>query len=171
MPPVPQGIFSMWLEERKLPPLDEAVLRKAALYTPLLSAEWQAQNDPAPVGDDVPENPPFHYDGKFVANPAIAGKWTLADVVKSIEEFQPAGKKVNAGRASLQSLNLNADGGSDSPLLLWSGDTLMDLNQRAALKITPKTIDGTDYLFVESGGFGPKNAVGWKTLLMVFKRN
>ncbi len=171
MPPVPQGIFSLWLEERKLPPLDEAVLRKSALYTPLLNAEWQSRHDPAPVGDDVPENPPYFYDGKFVANPAIPGKWTLGDVVKSIDEFQPAGKKVNAGRPSFQSLNLTADGGSDSPLLLWSGDTLMDINQRAALKMTPKTIDGIDYLFVESGGFGPKNPVGWKSTLTVFKRD
>lgn len=171
MPPVPQGTFSMWLEERKLPPLDEAVLRKSALYTPLLNAEWQSRNNPAPVGDEVPENPPYFYDGKFVANPAIPRKWTLVDVVKSIDEFQPAGKKVNAGRASFQSLNLTADGGSDSPLLLWSGDTLMDINQRAALRMTPKTIDGTAYLFVETGGFGPKNAVGWKSPLMVLKRD
>ena len=171
MPPVPQGTFSMWIEERKLPPLDEAVLRKSALYTPLLSTEWQDRSDPAPVGDDVPENPPFFYDGKFVTNPAIPGKWTLADVVKSTEDFQPAGKKVNAGRAAFQSLNLTADGGSDSPLLLWSGDTLMDIDQRAALKMTPKTIDGAEYLFVESGGFSPKHPVGWKTTLTVFKRN
>ena len=34
MPPVPQGIFSMWLEERKLPPLDDAVLQKAATFVP-----------------------------------------------------------------------------------------------------------------------------------------
>ncbi len=170
MPPLSRGIFSMWLEQRKLPPLDESVLRKSALYTPLLSTEWQERNDPAPVGDDVPDNPPYYFDGKFVANPAVPGKWTLVDVVRTVDEFKPGAKKVNAGRAAFQTLDLTADGGSNSSLLFWSGDILMDINQRAALKMTPKTIDGVEYLFVETGGFRTQNPVGWKTTLTVFKK-
>jgi hypothetical protein len=169
MPPVPQGIFSMWLEERKLPPLDASVLREAALYTPLLTSEWQAKHDPST--DEPQDNPPFFYDGKFINNPAIHGTWTVADVVRSAEEFQPGGKKVNAGRPAFQKLTLTSDGASDTPRFLWSGDTLMDIDQRCALKIVSKTIDGTDYLFVESGGFGPKNPANWKPTLTVLKRN
>ena len=168
MPPVPQGIFSMWLEERKLPPLDDTVLKKAALYTPLLTSEWQAKHDPA--SEEPADNPPFFYDGNFIANPAIPGTWTLVDVVSAVEEFQPAGKKVNAGRAPFQKLVLTADGGSDSARFMWSGNTLMDIDTRVALKLTPKTIAGVDYLFVESGGFGTKNPVGWKSTLTVLKK-
>jgi hypothetical protein len=168
MPPVPQGIFSMWLEERKLPPLDEAVLKKAALYTPLLTSEWQAKNDPS--SEEPVENPPFFYDGQFVANPAIPGTWMLVDVVGAVEDFQPAGKKVNAGRAPFQKLILTSDGGSDTPRFLWSGTTLMDIESRAALQMTPRTIDGVDYLFVESGGFNAKNPAGWKSTLTVLKK-
>lgn len=167
MPPVPQGIFSMWLEERKLPPLDTEVLRKAALYTPMLTSAWQDKHDPST--DEPQENPPFYYDGKFIANPAIAGTWTLVDVVKAIEDFQPGGKKLNAGRVNFNKLTLAADGTADTSRFLWSGDTLMDIEQRAALKMTVKTINGTDYLFVETGGFGPKNPLGWKTTYSVFK--
>jgi hypothetical protein len=168
MPPVPQGIFSMWLEERKLPPLDADVLRKAALYTPLLSSAWQEMHDP--TSDEPEANPPFFYDGKFIANPAIAGTWTLFDVVKSIKPFTLDGKKQNAGRPIITKLHLNADGTSDTPRFLWSGDTLMDIEQRAALKIFLKSINDTDYLVVETGGFNAKNPVGWKTTYSVFKK-
>ena len=169
MPPVPQGIFSMWLEERKLPPLDDSVLRKAALYTPLLNAEWQARNDPST--DEAVENPPYYYDGKFIANPAVAGTWKYEDVVKSMDDFNPQGKKANAGRPLALMLRLNADGTSDSSGLLWSGDTLMNIEQRAALKMSCKNIDGIDYLFVETGGFGTKNPKGWQSTLTVFVKS
>lgn len=45
----------------------------------------------------------------------------------------------------------------------------IDLEQSQALKITRKTIDGTGYLFIESGGFGPKNPAGWQSPLFVMK--
>ena len=40
MLPVPQGIFSMRLEERKLPLLDKDVITKAASFVPMLIAEF-----------------------------------------------------------------------------------------------------------------------------------
>ena len=48
---------------------------------------------------------------------------------------------------------------------------LADLDRSQALRITPKTIGGTDHLFIEAGGFGPKNPAGWRTPLMVMRRN
>lgn len=38
-------------------------------------------------------------------------------------------------------------------------------------KLTPQTIDGTDYLFIESGGFSEKNPPNWQIPLMVMKRD
>jgi hypothetical protein len=168
MPPVPQGIFSMWLEERKLPPLDATVLRKAALYTPLLTSAWQSKHDP--TTEEPQDNPPFYYDGNFIANPAIPGTWTIVDVVKTIEDFIPNGKKQNAGKVNIPRLTLAADGTSDTPRFLWSGEMLFDIEQRVALKMTPKSLNGTDYLFIETGGFNPKNPAGWKTTYSVFKK-
>jgi hypothetical protein len=46
----------------------------------------------------------------------------------------------------------------------------MDIEQRAALKMVHKNISGTDYLLVESGGFGPKNPLGWQSLISVYKK-
>jgi hypothetical protein len=78
MPPVPQGIFNVWVEEMKLPPLDADAFRKAAVYVPMRSAEWQASlkpDDPETeaTGDEDANDGPdwFRYDGSFVANPKV----------------------------------------------------------------------------------------------------
>ncbi len=169
MPPVPQGIISLWLEERKLPPLDDAVLRKAATFVPMLSSAWQElQNPDNPAAD--PEEGKFRYDGKFAPNPKVAGSWTTVAYVKSTTEFDPQAKP-RPDRSPVRDIILNDDGSSNNSRWIWSGSTLMDLENYGALKITPQSIDGTDYLFVEAGGFGPKNPTGWQTQLMVMKRN
>ena len=169
MPPVPQGIISLWLEERKLPPLDDAVLRKAATFVPMLSSAWQElQNPDNPAAD--PEEGKFRYDGKFAANPQVAGSWTTIAYVKSTAEFDPKAKP-RPDRSPIREIILNDDSSSNSSRWIWSGSTLMDLENYVALKITPQSIDGSDYLFVEAGGFGPKNPAGWQPQLMVMKRN
>lgn len=169
MPPAPQGIFSMWLEERKLPPLDQATLRKAATFIPMLSSQWQMRNDPATgVTGDAADM--FRYDGKFIANPAVPGKWTAVATVANIADFKPADKP-NPGRAPIRSIIFQDDGTTTDSRYIWSGDTLMDIDSNVALKITPQTIEGTDFLFIESGGFGAKNTAGWTSPLMVLKRD
>ncbi len=49
-------------------------------------------------------------------------------------------------------------------------DTLMDITRFKALKITPKSIDGADHLFIEDSGFNSKNPVDWKGMIVVLKR-
>ena len=169
MPPVPQGIISLWLEERELPPLDDAVLRKAATFVPMLSSDWQTlQNPDNPPAD--PEEGKFRYDGKFTINPKVAGSWTTVAHVKSPAEFDPKAKP-KPDRSPLRDIILNDDGSSNNSRWIWSATTLMDLENYAALKISPESIEGTDYLFIEAGGFGPKNPAGWQPQLMVLKRN
>lgn len=48
---------------------------------------------------------------------------------------------------------------------------LMNLNRSQALGITSQPVDGTDYLMIESGGFGEKNPTVWQSPLMVLKRS
>ncbi|MGB2820063.1 MAG: hypothetical protein WBF17_03720, partial [Phycisphaerae bacterium] len=55
-------------------------------------------------------------------------------------------------------------------LWIWSGDTLMDLERNQALKMTVKTVGGSDYLFIEAGGFSARNPKGWQPPLYVMKR-
>lgn len=40
MPPVPQGVFSIWLEERNLPPLHKDIITKATSSVPMFRAEF-----------------------------------------------------------------------------------------------------------------------------------
>jgi hypothetical protein len=169
MPPVAQGIFSMWLEERKLPSLDAEVLRKAASFIPMLSTEWQNLQDPSKDAED-PNEGKFKYDGKFVANSKATGSWNVIAQVAKIEEFDPAAKQT-IGRTPFPKITLQADGFTQDPRWIWSGDVLLDLEQNIAQKMIVKTVGGTDYLFIEAGGFGPKNLLGWKTPWLVLKKN
>ena len=168
MPPVPQGTFSMWLEERKLPPLDDTVIRKAASFVPMLTSEWQSLQDPQ-SDESSGDTGMFRYDGKFTPNPKITGTWTTVAQVNAAADFDPQAKP-NPGRSPLKRIVFKEDGATDSPGWIWSGEMLMDLDRSQALKITPATIGGIDYLFVESGGFSLKNPVGWQCPLMVLKR-
>ncbi len=167
-PPVPQGNFSLWLEERKLPPLSEAAFQKAASVMPMLSAEWQAKQDPS-FNENDPEEGRFVYDGKFLPNAKLLGDWTSVTVVPTMDEFD-ASKRGDTQRAPFKKITFKDAGLTDSETFIWSGDTLMDLTRYQALKIAPKTIGGTEYLFIEAGGFGEKNPVGWKSPLVVMKR-
>jgi hypothetical protein len=168
MPPVPQGIISLWLEERKLPPLDDAVFRKAASFVPMLSSAWQElQNPDNPAAD--PEEGKFRYDGKLVSDPKIAGSWIAVAFVNSPAEFNPQAKP-NHGRSPFREITFGSDGSTHDRRWIWSGGTLMDLEQNHAQKITPQSIQDTDYLFVEAGGFSPKHPAGWKSPIIVLKR-
>jgi hypothetical protein len=158
----------MWVEERKLPPLDAATLTKAATFVPMLCAEWQMQNDPE-NGKSPSDDDKFTYDGKFTANPKITGTWTTVALVNTATDFKPADKP-NPGRSPLKQITFHDQGATGSPDWIWSGDILMNLERSEALRITPQTLDGTEYLFIESGGFGPKNPAGWQSPLMVLKR-
>jgi len=188
-PPVQQGIFGIWLEEMKLPPLDDEAMRKSATVIPMLTSAWQAKQDPDTT-EVLGEEDLFIYDGKFVANPRLLGTWKAVDQVNTIDEFTPekaaleqaapkkgagkkaAGKKTTkAGQFNIAEITFKDNGLTGDPMLIWSGDTLMDLDRYQAMKMTVKKIGGSDYLFVETGGFSEKNPVGWKTPLCVMKKD
>ena len=73
-------------------------------------------------------------------------------------------------RAPIKAVTFKDGGLTDSGTLIWSGDTLMDPERYQALKMTPKTIADSEYLFIEAGGFSDKNPAGWKSPLIVMKR-
>ena len=168
MPAVPQGIFSLWIEEMKLPPLGDEAVRKSATVIPMLSSEWQARQDPDNRALQ-PDDYKFRYDGKFVANPKVLGSWKTIDQVQKIDEFTLE-KKMKPGRAHIKEVTFKDKGLTTIGTWIWSGDTLMDLSRYQALKMKVKRIDGSDYLFVEAGGFSTRNRPGWQTPWYVMKR-
>ncbi len=168
MPPVPQGIFSLWLEEMKLPPINDDAIRKSATVIPMLSSEWQAKQDPDKAELQT-EDDMFRYDGRFVANPRLLGSWTIVDQVATVDEFHLE-KEMNPGRPTFTEITFRDKGLTGDALRIWSGDTLMDLERYQAMKMIVKQIAGGDYLFIESGGFGTRNPVGWQSPWYVMKR-
>ncbi len=168
MPPVSQGIFQMWIEERKFPVLDAVTFGKAAAMAPMLNSAWQAAHDPD--SDEEPtEDLRYRYAGKFVANPKAAGKWQAIATAAAIDDFNPNTKGALV-KPLFKDIELKDDGSTSSPSFIWTGDVLIDLDRSQALKITAKSIDGGEYLFIEVGGFSPSNPLGWKCPLMVLKR-
>jgi hypothetical protein len=164
-----QPAFTLWAGAIEPGSPAEAVLRKAATFVPMLSSAWQElQNPQNPPAD--PDEGKFRYDGKFVPNPKVAGTWTTVALVKSAAEFDPKAKP-RPDRSPIRDITLNEDGTSNNSRWICSGTTLMDLETYAAHKIIPQAIEGTDYLFIEAGGFGPKNPAGWQPQPMVLKRN
>jgi hypothetical protein len=161
--------FSIWIQEMKVPPVGEREIIHSASVTPMLSSEWQAKQDPdnleLQTSDDM-----FRYDGKFISNPKLLGKWTIVSQTSEVDAFDPA-TPAKVSRPIIQELTFKDGGRTDQLMWLWSGDTLMDLERNQALKMTLKNISGSDYLFVEAGGFTPKNKPGWKTGWLVLKSN
>jgi hypothetical protein len=74
------------------------------------------------------------------------------------------------GRTLFTKMTFKDKGRTDGVMWLWSGDTLMDLSRYQALKMALKTVDGGEYLFIESGGFSARHPAGWQTPWYVMKR-
>jgi hypothetical protein len=162
----PQGKISLHIEEQKLPPMGDDLAQRSASLVPMLSSAWQNLQDPDKRELD-PDEGKFFWDGKFDANARMLGNWKVITQVVEIAEFDPAAKFARPRNALFSAITFNNGGKTSDPTWLWSGDTLMDLSKYQALKMTMKTIDDKDYLFVEAGGFGTRNKPGWKPQLMV----
>jgi hypothetical protein len=159
--------FSVWLQEMDVPPLGRDVMLASATKVPMLSAEWQALQNPDTFVD--PEEGKFRWDGTFAPNPELAGSWAQVGSVAAIEDFQP-GAPAKGKTPPLGDITFHMDGATQDEFLIWSGDMLMDLRKNEALKITAATIEGTAYLFIEAGGFSARNGPDWKPPLHVMKR-
>lgn len=160
--------FTLWVQEMKLPDLDDERLILSATVMPMTSAEWQALQDPDD-NDKDPDAGKYRWDGKFVDNPGLIGQWRAVRVVKTPDAFDPSARPDGRG-IQLKEIAFKANGRTGNPLRVYSGDTLMDLHHNQALKMTARTIGGTEYLFVESGGFHEKHGPQWKCTLHVMKR-
>lgn len=173
------NMLSVFMQEMKIPPVGEKEMLTSIKAFPMTSAEWQKLQVP-PDPDDPeaasasnnrdPDTGKFRWNGKFKSNKSIQGNWIQLGQVPAIDAFRPA-ESLRANKGwPLQQLELKTDGKTGEPLFMWTGDILMDLNANQALKMTAKTIDGTEYLFVEAGGFHANNGPDWKCPLYVMKR-
>lgn len=166
--PIPQGKISLHIEEQKLPPMSDELVFKSASLIPMLSSEWQVGQDP----EDREKSAlaiKYRWDGEFINNQNILGSWKVIAQVAKVDEFDPK-KKTRVNRSIFSEMTFNNHGKTNSPVFVWSKNTLMDLTKFQALKMTSHNIQGEDYLFVESGGFGTRNKPGWQSQLLVLSR-
>jgi hypothetical protein len=158
----------LWIQEFNMPALTEKEIVQSASALPMTSSAWQALQDPD-ANDLDPAAGKFVWDGKFISNTKLTGSWKTVGTVANPADFDPA-KPKEASRAPIQSLSLQPDGATDELLLIWSGETLMDLRKNESLTMRIESLNGTDYLFIETGGFQTKNGNTWKCPWFVLKR-
>lgn len=165
---VPQGKFSLHLEEQKLPPMGDDLLFQSAQVVPMMSTEWQDKLDPEDATQDPDENL-FRWDGKFEANPKAVGSWQLLGQVNQISDFDPE-KRLENRNPPFETITLKEGGNTSEPTWAWSGDTLMNLDKYFALKMHFHTIGGAEYFFTECDEFSTRHKPGWKSRWHVLKR-
>lgn len=166
-PGVKRQHFSVFMQQMEIPPLGEKEILNSIRAHPMLSSQWQTFQK-GEVKD--PGKGKYQWEGKFEKNESLEGSWVQLGQVSSMEAFDPKARiKSNRGWP-LQNIELNQEGKTDSRLFMWSDDILMDLRTNQALKMTPKTIEGKEYLFIESGGFNAKHGPDWKSPLYVMTR-
>ena len=166
---VPQGKISVHLEQQKLPPMGDDLVRKSATAVSMLSSAWQAAQDPEDRERQA-SAVKFRYDGRFVVNPRLLGHWKTVGVVKAIDDFIPK-KRFNSRGARFAAIDFKGNGETDNATRIWSGDMLMDLTRYEALKMKLKAINNVEYLFIEAGGFNAKNKPDWKSNWYVLRRS
>lgn len=162
------GNITIFMQRMKVPPLNAKTLQKFAESTLMLTSEWQALQDPERIIDN-PDEGKFAWDGNFEPNPKVVGKWKAVDQVEAINDFEP-GKSKSTKRLPFSTLHINENGKTQNAQLIWSGEMLMDLDRKQALRMRVEIIDGTKYLFVEAGGFSKKRPAGWECPWVVLKR-
>lgn len=161
--------LSLWMQAMKVPPVSETEIVSSVSALPMTTSAWQALQDPDNTEID-PEQGLFRFDGTFKPNQAILGSWKTVALTASPDEYDPKAKPGDPKRAPVQSITFNPNGKTDNILWLYTGDTLLNLNNNQALKMVVKDIGGKQLLFVESGGFDAKKGRDWKSGWFVMSR-
>jgi len=170
---IPQGRISVQLDEQKLPPMGDDLVYQSATIVPMLTSDWlrakNAKSEDASEETDL-DSLMLRWDGNFTANPKMPGKWKLVAEVDLIESFDPSAKQERVRRPLFESRTFMKDGTTDAAVWIWSGDWLMDLDRYEALHTQVKSIDGNEYLFVETGNFNRNEKHGSDVPWQVFSR-
>lgn len=107
------------------------------------------------IGDDAGVDPGdhlFRWDGKFVSNDHITGTWKLLGETTDPDDMDPGNGLPSVRRPDFQTITFKDDGDTSLTTRMWSGDTLMNLDQYVAQRMFVKSIGGKDYLLIQSPG-------------------
>ncbi len=156
-----RAYLSAWFEKMKMPEISEADIRIALSRVPMKTSEWQEMQDPDDRDPDAdPDRGKFRFNGRFEENLATVGTWEVIDQVNDPDEFQSPRENPEF-ESAYQSLTFHSRGGTHDPMWIWTDGKLMNLEESEALSIRARTVNGTQYLFVENGGFSEDHPRGW----------
>jgi hypothetical protein len=152
---------SFWMEKMKLPTFGQEEILRALKVTPLKTSAWQESGD---------EGDMFSFTDTFNPNDKVQGSWKQMGLLNDGETFDPNGK-MSHKRHWHDVITFKENGRTAEELVYYSGDYLLDLGRSQALKMTLKTIDETEYLFIEAGDFASGAMVEESLPVCVFKRH
>ncbi len=148
---VMQGRISLQIEEQKIPPINDELVRQTATSVGMKGDAWLA----AYIGDDAdvdPDDHLFRWDGKFVANNHITGTWKLLGETTDPDDMDPGNGLPSVRRPDFRTITFKDDGDTNLATRMWSFDTLMNLDQYVAQRMLVKSVDGNEYLLIQSPG-------------------
>mgnify|MGYP005846485877 CR=1 FL=1 len=147
----PQGRMSMQIEEQKIPPVNDELVRQSATAVGMRGDAWlEAYTE---EGADIePDDFLFRWDGQFVANDKITGSWKLLGVTTDPEGVDPTKDLSSGRRPDFKTITFKDGGDTDFVRRLWSGDMLINLDQYYAQRMWTKKIGGKAYLLIQSPG-------------------
>jgi hypothetical protein len=138
-------------------PGSEVVLLKM----PKLTSKWQKTRR---------DSDKYQPTGRFVNAPALIGKWTVVNKVKSIDGYKgDEDKKLR--KPPYRAITFKARGKTDSGTRMWNGRILIDLARGEALEMSTELVNGEQYLFIEAGGFSESKPTDWHPGYFVLKKS
>jgi hypothetical protein len=167
---VKRNAHVFWFEEMKLPTLGEAEAQNVLVVTPMMTSTWQKTL----LKSDL-----YLHEGEFKTNPELTGNWELLgsthdipDAKNSSDLKKGIGKAIARRYSGLpfKNLSFKNDGRTQDPFIYYSKGFLVDIKTNAALKMTPKKIENSQFLFIEVGDFHPNSKDKWKPSYYVLEK-
>ena len=143
------GCISLQIEEQKIPPINDELVRQTATTVGMKGDAWLAAyiEDNA---DDDPDDQLFRWDSRFVANDHITGTWKLLGVTTDPDGVDPGNGLPSVRRPDFQTITFKDGGDTSLATRMWTGDILMNLDQYVAQRMLVKSVDGNEYLLIQS---------------------
>ena len=104
------------------------------------------------------------------ANEPLIGEWSLVGTTKDVDAFTPEAKLTRNSRMPYNKIRFKKNGRTDTKYTFYDNDMLLNMRNNVALRMTPKTLDGTRYLFLEVGNFNERKRESWPPTYYVLKR-
>jgi hypothetical protein len=144
-----QGRISLHIEEQKIPPITDELVRQSATAVGMRGEAWLE----AFLEDNADVDPAdflFRWDGKFVGNDNLTGTWKLLGETTDPDGADPGKGLPSVRRPDFQTITFKDGGDTSLATRMWTGDILMNLDGYYAQRMMIKSLGGQEYLLIQS---------------------